>query len=445
MLCMRVRSKQIVAILCFAFLANCDLSLDRTPLLLNLFLQLAQISNSTSATPNNQNPNQNPPPSPPSVVVSPPIFSPSPGNQTTLSNISMSTSTPGATIHYTLNGSPPTSNSQIYTTPLVNVWSLSGKTISAIAVLGTPPVPSSITSGIYSYLPIKTGKTNSITTGDDGNLQKGISRSYADNGDGTIRDLYTGLTWQKCSLGHSNIYTCAGSATTGNWTSANSYCSSLNLAGKTWRLPFRDELALLVDYGTSTYIGSYFPSSPNGSFWTASEMPSDSTKVQIVNFQFGSIQSSAKTSSNYTRCVSGPVKGYTANFLDNGDGTITDRATGLVWQKCSYGQTNPSVCTGSPNQDNWTNALSYCNTLNLASRTWRLPNANELNSIVDHTSINTVLLDTSFFPGTVSNPYWTSTTDTTGNSSFAVDFGNAMVQAFTTMSFNHYIRCVSDP
>ncbi len=65
------------------------------------------------------------------------------------------------------------------------------------------------------------------------------------------------------------------------------------------------------------------------------------------------------------------------DFHDNGDGTITDHATGLMWQKVDSGQGM-----------DWGHALSYAANLKLAGHTdWRLPNAKELQSIVDYTRI----------------------------------------------------------
>jgi hypothetical protein len=46
-------------------------------------------------------------------------------------------------------------------------------------------------------------------------------------------------------------------------------------------------------------------------------------------------------------------KGVARGYTDNGDGTVTDKATGLVWQKCSRGQNNDATAT------NWTDAGSY--------------------------------------------------------------------------------------
>ena len=57
-------------------------------------------------------------------------------------------------------------------------------------------------------------------------------------------------------------------------------------------------------------------------------------------------------------------------FVDNGDGTQTDLETGLMWQK------------EIQSQRNWTNAISYCESLELGGHTdWRLPNAAELVSL----------------------------------------------------------------
>ena len=61
--------------------------------------------------------------------------------------------------------------------------------------------------------------------------------------------------------------------------------------------------------------------------------------------------------------------------MDNGDGTITDRATGLTWMKADNGKTM-----------SWEQALRYAESLNLAGHDdWRLPNVKELQSLVDYT------------------------------------------------------------
>ena len=92
-------------------------------------------------------------------------------------------------------------------------------------------------------------------------------------------------------------------------------------------------------------------------------------------------------------------------FVDNGDGTVLDNCTGLMWQQVT-----------APGAYTWTDALLYCDHLELGMNpetdepydNWRLPNVRELQSIVDYgraePAINRVF-------GAASLPYWTSTTD----------------------------------
>jgi hypothetical protein len=92
------------------------------------------------------------------------------------------------------------------------------------------------------------------------------------------------------------------------------------------------------------------------------------------NFADGRIKSYPLRARQYVRCVWGK-KGYGENrFSDNGDGTITDKSTALIWQKADSARTL-----------NWKQALSYAEGLKLAGRDdWRLPNVKELQTIVDY-------------------------------------------------------------
>ncbi len=139
-----------------------------------------------------------------------------------------------------------------------------------------------------------------------------------------------------------------------------------------------------------------------------------------------------------------------ARFTDNGDGTIRDNGTGLVWQKCSIGHTVPD-CTGSPAAYTWILAPANCTGLSLAGRSdWRLPNINELKSIIDYTKSDPAV-NTSFFPGTQSSRYWSSTSGiivdgTTDYKTYAmnVDFSGGYV-LINPKSNSFYVRCVAGP
>jgi len=74
------------------------------------------------------------------------------------------------------------------------------------------------------------------------------------------------------------------------------------------------------------------------------------------------------------------------DFTDNGNGSVTDNNTGLMWQQ------------GEGGQMMWEDAITYCEGLSLAGFTdWRLPNKNELNSIIDYEK-RLPAIDTNFFP-----------------------------------------------
>jgi hypothetical protein len=99
-------------------------------------------------------------------------------------------------------------------------------------------------------------------------------------------------------------------------------------------------------------------------------------------------------------------KGYPktgARFTDNGDGTITDNATGLMWAKDGTGAgcNNGTTLT-------WVNAIAFCEALNFAGHTdWRLPNLKELASIVDY-SVSNPSIDPLFI-NAFAGLYWSST------------------------------------
>ncbi len=95
-------------------------------------------------------------------------------------------------------------------------------------------------------------------------------------------------------------------------------------------------------------------------------------------------------------------------FTDNGDGTVTDNLTGLIWLKNAN-------CFGTRD---WATALSDCNTLNSGEcglsdgsveGDWRLPNRNELNSLVDAGNYGPALPTGHPFSNVQSSYYWSGT------------------------------------
>ena len=119
---------------------------------------------------------------------------------------------------------------------------------------------------------------------------------YEVPGDGTVKDVETGLVWEQAVAG--GTYT---------WSQALSYCPSLSLAGTGWRLPSVNELLTLVDYTVAspgpTIDTTAFPSTPQGWFWSSSPVAGSSSSACFVSFYDGSTSSYDVGNANQVRCV----------------------------------------------------------------------------------------------------------------------------------------------
>lgn len=132
-------------------------------------------------------------------------------------------------------------------------------------------------------------------------------------------------------------------------------------------------------------------------------------------------------------------KGYPKSgtrFIDNGNGTVTDNATGLMWAKDGLGA---GCMNGS--KDIWDTVIDYCNNLNFAGYTdWRLPNMMELMSISDY-SRQTPALNL-IFTNSLSQRYWSSThVPNYPTYAFEIDFNNSITYV-DLKTISRYVRAV---
>ena len=267
-----------------------------------------------------------------------------------------------------------------------------------------------------------TGQTTSYTTtfGEDHDYTINPP-SYTDNGDGTITDNVTGLIWQK-----------QDDATARTWDNAITYCSDLTLAGQTdWRLPSQIELISIIDNGVDSpsINPTFFPGTISSGYWSSTTPSYGTSSAQTVHYGYGGLGGANKTKSHYARCVRGGQT--TLSLTDNGNGTVTDGGTLLTWQQ------------GEGGAMTWEAALTYCKGLSLSEQTdWRLPNHKELLSLVDYTRYNPSI-NTTFFPGTISSDYWSSTTFSLGTSSaWTVGFDGGISFFNEDKPNSNYVRCV---
>ena len=138
-------------------------------------------------------------------------------------------------------------------------------------------------------------------------------------------------------------------------------------------------------------------------------------------------------------------------FVYNGDGTVTDKLTGLVWLR--EGNCNTFFAGDATGQNSrpWSAALAaadqlaagYCGlTDGSVAEDWRLPNLRELQSLIDFSQVNPALPPSHPFLNTVSSYYWSSTTlaiSTAG--AWRVYFGNGTVTS-DVKSNSYNVRAV---
>ena len=355
------------------------------------------------------------------------------------------------------------------------------------------PASTSIAPGINTYRVVGTGQKtfwdaqgNEISQPAVGSLlfgqnaqNPGNNPSYRDNGDGTITDLVSGLQWTKTlDLNGDGKINVSDQMSVGK---ALESAANVTVGGYSdWRIPTLKEAYSLINFnGADIGLASELPTSPK---------PFIDTKY----FEFGYgdltigdrlIDAHIVTSTFYSGKVykylqtmfgvnfaDGRIKGYPTaigmngittpkfyiyyvrgaknygvnNFEDNKDGTVTDKATSLMWSQ-----------SDSLKGMDWAKALKWVQQKNkenyLGHSDWRLPDVKELQSIVDYSKspsrTNSASIDSIFHSTEITNEagqrdwpwYWSSTTHVetdprtgsdTGNSAAYICFGRATGKQF---------------
>ena len=292
----------------------------------------------------------------------------------------------------------------------------------------------------------------------------GLQPAYQDNGDGTVSDLNTGLIWAASpDLNGDGVIDINDKL---DYENALAYAEDFSLAGyDDWRLPTIKELYSLIQFtgtdpsamtgddtsGLTPFIDTEYFTFAYGdtnageriidsqmatsTFYTSTTMDGNATMFG-VNFADGRIKGYPVDKLFYVYYVRGNSNYGMNDFVDNGDGTVSDLATGLMWAQDDSG-------SGME----WEEALAWVQAMNdanyLGHCDWRLPNVKELESLVDYSrspdATNSAAIDPVFNTteitseaGQVDYPvFWTSTTHLNtsqhpGLEAAYVAFGRAM-------------------
>jgi len=290
--------------------------------------------------------------------------------------------------------------------------------------------------------------------GQDAQFTRNTPR-YTNKGDGAITDNVTGLVWQK-------------SFSVMTYDEAVQKVKTFSLSGqRDWRLPSIKELYSLALFSGVDASSRNMSSVPPGAtpfidcvfdfqYGANGDRPIDTQLLSSTIYQ-GKTMGGQKTVFGFN-AADGRIKGYPVfdprsrsgkkftvrfvhgnreygknNYLDNQNGTISDLSTGLLWGKSDSGKGM-----------NWQEALSWVAEKNakayLGYTDWRLPNAKELQSIVDYSrspqNTKTAAISPMFDVSTITDEagrgnypfYWTSTTHKSvrgGVDAVYISFGDA--------------------
>ncbi|CAK0741490.1 hypothetical protein CCP4SC76_1100009 [Gammaproteobacteria bacterium] len=233
--------------------------------------------------------------------------------------------------------------------------------------------------------------------------------------DGGLRDQKWSYTWFDASAPGGNPGTASGGScqTTGR-CDIEKYVQDVNTVGlcglRDWRLPTVKELAGIIDYSrfdpNPTIDVSNFPNTPASPFWSSTPYANASDSAWNVNFGHGFVNGNARANAYAIRLVSGGP--LTDSLMDHGNGTVTQNATGLMWAQCSEGQSGTGCTTGHETYMPWDQALTAAKNSRLGGYSdWRLPNAKELQSLVDYSRYSPSI-DIGYFPNTPASYFWSS-------------------------------------
>lgn len=200
------------------------------------------------------------------------------------------------------------------------------------------------------------------------------------------------------------------------------YCKKLTIDGGGWRLPNYIELQTIVDHGRfAPAMNEIFQNVSNQNDFTYQ------SETETVEFYSGEQLQTGKQVPLRVRCVRGEKIERAKCTRDDSKQIVTCDDANLMWQDNDIVRTNQYLLT-------WERAIQTCEDLTLAGfDDWRLPNVNELNSIVKNPAIKT---------GYSEDWTWSSTTDAESKINVWTYRQNGLYQDWNVKTYEHAFRCV---
>ncbi len=276
----------------------------------------------------------------------------------------------------------------------------------------------------------KTFQSVSYTPFDDGYYQKGVDLNYTRDKKGIVIDNTLFLMWQDNVKDGGEMLT---------FNEAKDYCENLNFGGfDDWRLPTIKELVNLEAFryleGWRYSLPKIFKNVDSWKFWSQNESIWDKNKAFVVCYGQGFARIYPKSTKFHARCVRGDIQKKIKIDRNRELKVAIERNGNLMWED-DFASKSVRL--------SFEEAIDYCQNLDLGGfRDWRVPNAKELFSILDHNKIDPSIVDG--FENVANSFYWSSTTyQRFDDEAWRVDFSKGGMEHTKKINLG-FVRCVRD-